>query len=304
MEGEMGRNGQAWALASVLAMGVLAGPAAATELSSHASGDGYLQQTSPTSSYLFLNSLSVFGQTGDSPPMPPYSNSQSQAAFSTTQVMQFGPGTLTETVDFGPLTVTASSPFPAAKTVQATATMDRLQFSLTETQGGVSTNILTLSADSVSSTSSFSLTPGFSAVRSVVIDNLTMTGAAMNGSDINNENIVDPATSLTLLPNYLLHVNGCCGKTGDLSLGVDANLGNFAGPSSPWSELADALRISLNVNNNNGGVFVDYGSTIEPALSSANLSVPEPSAWAMTLLGLAGVGAAARSRVRRMRHAV
>ena len=64
--------------------------------------------------------------------------------------------------------------------------------------------------------------------------------------------------------------------------------------SNFFDDIANGLQVYMTIDNNNGGWFVTLGKSVI-ALDNATLppvtpGVPEPSTWAMMLLGFAGVG--------------
>jgi hypothetical protein len=116
-------------------------------------------------------------------------------------------------------------------------------------------------------------------------------------------NSANPLTSLTLSGSYIF------GFEGD---GQQYYTGNSYGPTGyegPNTSFSVVDNSNGTVNFLNGGVAANGGTawfTLEEDLANVSGgvlvstgSVPEPSTWAMMLLGFAGIGVAARTRRKR-----
>ncbi len=282
-------------------------------LAGSASAQAVCNICGPAFDYNFA--LPALGASGGFPTVnPPYSISLSRAAFSGSGQSTFGPAVFTATVSEGPMSAQASSPYPGAETAQGYAEVDNYAFSLVENNGGVITNIITINAAKIVSSSSISVSPsgaGFLANLSgfTEIDGLTMTGAAMNGADIVDQTYL-PTDNVIIPVSYDLDEFQCKVCT-SLHVGGGARTGSSSSslfvPDSGGSESTAAvpLGISFDIRDFVGANPTEFVGAVEPVQSSARVQVipaptPEPQTWAVLVVGLCGVGGVLRSRRGRL----
>jgi hypothetical protein len=212
---------------------------------------------------------------------PTYNNSNTIASVSQNAALTTGVTGVTQGLQTGILTSSASGNATGA---QATATVNNLQ--LSEAQAGLLSDLLNLSATTISSTSQASSLGGLSASGSTTIEGLTLYGLLTGNQSIDGSLFVNPAPNTVLLSiaglSIILNEQTMLGDgvtgIGISTNAIDVGFNNFA----------------LGTNVLNGNVILGHSQAFASLASPA--AVPEPATWAMMLMGFAGIGILLRRR--------
>jgi hypothetical protein len=215
--------------------------------------------------------------SGSAPPA--YNNSNSLASVNQSATLTSGIGGVSQSLSTGLLTSSASGTSTAA---QGTGTINNLVLSLDSNVLGA---LLGVGATTIQSTSQANSVGGLDASGSTTIEGLTLYGLLLNGVTINGSLFVNPnpntillsIAGLTITLNEQTMLGDGITSTGISTNAIDVAFNNFA----------------LGTNLLNGNVILGHSQALA---SLGTPAVPEPSTWAMMLLGFAGIGFAARRR--------
>jgi hypothetical protein len=259
-------------------LGVTSTTALAQQASSSAYALGANENVSAAGVVSATVHLGPLAPTSGSAP-PSYNVSNTVVSASDNVALTTGIAGITQGLQTG---ILSSNSNGTATTAQATATVNNLQLSLSESQ--LLTTLLGLNATTIQSTSQANSVGGLDASGSTTIEGLTLYGLLLNGVTINGSLFANPAPNTVLLDiaglkitlNEQTMLGDGITSTGISTNAIDVALNNFA----------------LGTNLANGNLIVGHSE----AWASLGSAVPEPASWAMMLLGFAGVGAAMRRR--------
>jgi len=192
---------------------------------------------------------------------------------------------LNQNLSTGVITSTASG---TATGSTATSTINNLSAGL---NGLFDSNVLSIGATTITSTSSASSAGGLTTSGSSLIEGLRITGSLLGGLSLDLSALVNAAPNTTVL-----------------------NLGGLSLIFNQQSLLGDGINsigtstnaIQLNFNNFISGTrllngTINIGHSEAFATAGAVAAVPEPATWAMMLLGFGVIGTAMRRRPVRQR---
>jgi hypothetical protein len=238
------------------------------------------QETVSTAGVVTANvSLGPIAQSSGSAP-PSYSDSDSVASLSDNASLTTGIGGVTQSLQTAILTSSATG---TATGAEATSTVNNLSLSLASNP--LLAGLLGLSATTIQSFSQANSVGGLDASGSVTIEGLILTGSLLGGTTINGSLFVNPA------PNtILLSIDGLT-----ITLNEQTMLGDgvtSAGISTNAIDIA-FNNFALGTGLANGNIILGHS---EALASLGAAAVPEPSSWAMMLLGFAAVGMVLRRR--------
>lgn len=272
----------AYIMAAVAAM-LSATPAMAQTASSSAYGlSANETATAPGLATVNVSVQPVARAAGSAPP----SYSQSNTVASVNQSAAIGGlVTLNQNLSTGLITSTASG---TATGSTATSTINNLSAGLSGLNGLFDSNVLSIGATTITSTSSASSAGGLTTSGSSLIEGLRITGSLLGNLSLDLSALANAAPNTTVL-----------------------NLGGLSLIFNQQSTLGDGINsigtstnaIQLNFNNFVSGTRLLNGTVNighSEALATA-AAVPEPATWAMMLLGFGVIGTAMRRRPARQR---
>jgi hypothetical protein len=235
--------------------------------------------TAPLSGQVNVSIGPLASSSGSAPPI--YNNSNALASVNESINLTTGLTGVTETLTTGILTSNASGTGTSA---QATATVNNLAFSLGT--GPFLASLLGLNATTIQSFSQANSIGGLDASGMTTIEGLTLTGSALGGLAIDGSLFVNPA------PNTVLFSGG------GLSIILNEQTAFGDGITGTGIE-TNAIRIAFNdfpigTGLKNGNVII--GNSRAFASIGQAAAVPEPSTWAMLLLGFGAIGVSLRRR--------
>lgn len=271
-------------LSAALLLGASSGPLLAQTASSSAYGLS-VDQTAAVPGTIGASVVvaPVAPSSGSAP--PDYNVSNSVASVNGSANLFTAPATIGQQVGSGLITTSASGTASAA---QATATTNDFLYALT----GLS-SLLNVSATTIQSFSQANSAGGLDASGSTLIEGLLVSGSLLGGATIDGSLFVNPS------PNTILFSGG--------GIEIILNEQIFGGDGISGTGITtNALRIGfdqalLGTGLVNGDIIVGHTEAFASVGGAAG-AVPEPSTWAMMLLGFGAVGASLRrSKMARMR---
>lgn len=217
-----------------------------------------------------------------SPSSPTYSSSNQVAGATQAFVLTSGVGGTSEQVQTG---ILSSSSTGSTTGSSATATVNNLSVGIGTTPlvgSQFLASLFGISATTIQS-QSFASASGLSGT--TTIEGLLLTGSAFNGFTF------DAAATLNPAPNTVLFFNALLG------LSVILNEQIISGDSIT----TNAINIGFNnfavgTGLKSGNIIVSSTTAAFTGAGAIHPAVPEPSTWAMMLIGFGAVGAAMRRR--------
>ena len=262
-----------------------------------------------SSAYGLDAKVNVLGATVEVGPLaqsggsaPPAYNSEAQVA-SVDQTLALGAVAglaVSEGLQTGLITSSASSPFvgTAPATSTATATVNGLALSLATKLGGFpAASLLSLGADTISSTTSFD---GSALTTQSGIEGLkgnsTISGLTLSLAGVGQTLGVSTAANFEVL--NILNVIKIVSNEQILTEGAIEVVNGHS--FQTFTLTTNALHVSLLPNVLNGNL-VSSDIIVSSSTASFTRAIPEASTWAMMIIGFGGVGFSLRSSNRRKR---
>jgi hypothetical protein len=218
--------------------------------------------------------------SGGSAP-PPYNNSASVASLSDSAGLTTGLLGVTQGLQTGILTSNSNGSSTGG---EATATVNNLALTLGTSQ--LLSSLLNLSATTIQSYSQANSVGGLDASGSTTIEGLVITGSVLAGLTIDGSLFVNPAPNTVLLSldglSIILNEQTALGD-GITSAGISTNAIHLAFDGFP-----------LGTSLANGDIIIGHSQAL--ASLGQPSGVPEPSSWAMMLIGFGATGLALRRR--------